>query len=173
VLQIQEMDSFRTEEFKRMSRIERELAMNDLHCCPDTPCEDGSFVGLRMGELDVALQEEVNTNSDISLAYQLAQSMDSRYAENHRLRLAFLRAERFQPRPAARRLMGFFAEKMMLWGPSKLDRDITLADFNVQDMETLKSGKFQLLEDKDQSGRQVISHVISDQEETNETSLVS
>jgi hypothetical protein len=167
------VDFLRAEELKRMSASERECVLNDIHCCPDVPFEDAKCTGLRMDELELALQDELAGDSEFGVAYRLAESIDYRYVQNYRLRLAFLRAERFHARKAARRLLGFLSEKLMLWGSSRLTREITLDDFNSEDMETLRSGKLQLLQHKDQSGRQIISNVISDQEERNETSVVS
>jgi len=126
-----------------------------------------------MDEFEIALQDELASDVDFGAAYRLAHSLDVCYAQNSELRLAFLRAERFHPRQAARRFLAFLEEKLTLWGSSRLTREITMSDFDSQDMEVLTTGKLQLLPQKDQSGRQIISHVITDQVETKHISVVS
>ena len=167
------IDVLRADELKRMSSKERECVLNDIHCCPDALVEDAPSIRLRMDEFELALQDELASDLDIGAAYRLAQSIDICYAQNSEFRLAFLRAERFHPRQAARRFLAFLEEKLMLWGSSRLTREITMSDFDSQDMEVLRTGKLQLLQQKDQSGRQIISHVIADHIETKHNSVVS
>jgi hypothetical protein len=167
------IDVLRAEELQRMSAKERECVLNDIHCCPDTPFVDAQSIRLRMDEFELALQDELASDVDFGAAYRLAHSLDSSYVLKSELRLAFLRAERFHPRQAVRRFLAFFREKLMLWGSSRLTCEITLSDFDSKDMEVLRSGKVQLLPQKDQSGRQIMSHVIADQVEADHKSVVS
>jgi hypothetical protein len=168
------VDSLRAEELKRMSASEREAVWNDVHCCPETTFEDAKDIGLRMEELELAIQDELLTrDADFGDVYRRAVSIDNHYVQNPELRLAFLRAERFSVRDSARRFLGFLCEKEMLWGASRLNRSITIDDFDHEDMKGLRSGQLQLLPHKDQSGRQIICHVISDEDGFNENSVVS
>ena len=89
-------------------------------------------------------------------AYNLAMELDPHYISNSRLALSFLRSTEGNARQAARRLIRHFDTKLSLWGADKLVKDITLDDFDNDDMEALQSGGFQVLPTKDRAGRPIL-----------------
>jgi hypothetical protein len=157
------LEVLRADALTKMSAVERESVWHDIHCCPDMPTHDATSTASKLAEFDRALQHELLANDvEVGAAYRHAWSIDANYVKNPGLRLAFLKAERFNCRLAACRFLGFFDEKSRLWGVSRLCCTIKMDDFDSEDVETLRSGILQLLPHKDQSGRQIISHVITD-----------
>lgn len=72
------------------------------------------------------------------------------------LMLRFIRAEQYDTRSAARRIVKHYEKKMELFGLEKLGTNIALDDFDQDDMKTLRSGGFQFLPSLDRAGRVVI-----------------
>jgi hypothetical protein len=72
----------------------------------------------------------------------------------------FLRAENFDSQLAAKRMLRFFEQKLELFGPDKLCKDITLRDLNIEDMQCLINGHQQILPTRDSSGRVAIVHFL-------------
>mmetsp|Transcript_20238 Transcript_20238/g.44052 ORF Transcript_20238/g.44052 Transcript_20238/m.44052 type:complete len:526 (-) Transcript_20238:44-1621(-) len=89
-------------------------------------------------------------------AYRLAVSMSPSYVRNPEFRLMFLRATEGDVKKAAKRLTRHFKTKLRLFGEDKLVRDIVLDDLSEDDMESLKSGGFQVLSKRDAAGRLVL-----------------
>ncbi|VEU35002.1 unnamed protein product [Pseudo-nitzschia multistriata] len=89
-------------------------------------------------------------------AYRLALSMSPSYVKNPEFRLMFLRATEGDVKKAAKRLTRHFKTKLRLFGEDKLVRDIVLDDLSEDDMESLKSGGFQVLSKRDAAGRSVL-----------------
>lgn len=71
-------------------------------------------------------------------------------------RLGFLRAERFNAKKAATRILDFFDEKRALFGIDLLARKLRLEDLNEETIKVLESGFIQLLPGRDRAGRAVI-----------------
>ena len=88
-------------------------------------------------------------------AYQRALQDNPSYVKDTRLRLAFLRADNFDARKGARRMIRFLEEKLRLFGPHCLTRNITLDDLTDDDKIVLNSGNLQASSGKDRCGRHV------------------
>jgi hypothetical protein len=118
----------------------------------ELPKEEPDFVANCLKELD----KEVDACSHHDKnAYEQAQTQDYNYVSCERFRLKFLRAENFNPRLAAQRLIKFFASKLQLFGPHYLTRDIRLDDLAEDDKKCIEAGLFQLLPLRDRAGRAV------------------
>ena len=89
-------------------------------------------------------------------AYRLAVSKSSSYVHQSQFRLMFLRCTEGNVKKAAKRTLRHFKTKLQLFGEDKLVRDIVLDDLNENDMESLLSGGFQVLKDRDAAGRSVL-----------------
>ena len=89
-------------------------------------------------------------------AYLEALKQNEAYVRNDAFRLGFLRAEKFYPQKAATRMVRFFEEKLAIFPPDKLTKDITMDDLDEGDLNYLKCGVFQLVPLKDRSGRHII-----------------
>jgi hypothetical protein len=141
------------QELNHLSLKEREELLYDIHGVLELPKEEPGFVANCLKELD----KEVDAYSpNDKNAYEQAQTQDYNYVSCERFRLKFLRAENFNPRLAAQRLIKFFASKLQLFGPRYLTRDIGLDDLAEDDKKCIEAGLLQLLPLRDRAGRAVI-----------------
>eukprot|EP00531_Pseudo-nitzschia_arenysensis_P000828 CAMPEP_0116147466 /NCGR_PEP_ID=MMETSP0329-20121206/17768_1 /TAXON_ID=697910 /ORGANISM="Pseudo-nitzschia arenysensis, Strain B593" /LENGTH=932 /DNA_ID=CAMNT_0003643393 /DNA_START=121 /DNA_END=2919 /DNA_ORIENTATION=+ len=76
--------------------------------------------------------------------------------EQREFRLSFLRAERFDTKKAATRMIDYFEEKRRLFGVEKVTSKIQLKDLDNESRYCLESGQLQLLPGRDRAGRAVI-----------------
>ena len=74
-------------------------------------------------------------NIKSNTAYALAEAMSRKYVSSRRLRMMFLRADRYNSEDAAERMIRFFDLKESLFGVHKLVKDITLDDLDENDIE--------------------------------------
>jgi hypothetical protein len=88
--------------------------------------------------------------------YDLAITIRADYVWDPKLRLMFLRADRFDPKLAAKRLIRFMDMKLKLFGRNKLCQwHIGIADLDDDARFILESGIFQCLPRRDSRGRVV------------------
>jgi hypothetical protein len=151
-----DVDALMAQELSAMSIQERERCYYDIHGISDAVDETPEFIDERLAKLDKELaqiSEKVN--------FQLAESQNKEYTSCRRFRLKFLRAESFNPKQAAERLVRFFDEKWKLFGPGKLTKDIKLSDLDEFDRRCLESGIGQLLPRRDSGGRTILAWIIA------------
>ncbi|KAL3943359.1 MAG: hypothetical protein SGBAC_002562 [Bacillariaceae sp.] len=105
-----------------------------------------------------ALQKQVDAmeENEGKEAYLLAEQMSFDFVHNPKFRLLFLRAGLGNFKKAAKRLVRHFKTKLELFGEDKLVKEITLDDLNEDDMESLRSGGFQVLPRPDRAGRSIL-----------------
>ena len=96
------------------------------------------------------------TIADRRYLYEQALQINPSYMDRA-FKLMFLRAEYFNPELAAQRLVLFLEGKIRFFGHATLARPITLDDFNVDDMEFMKSGICQTIPTRDRSGRVIFA----------------
>ena len=113
--------------------------------------EEPDFVNQCLLDLDAAIQRMPNKS-----AFLEAQRINPLYTNNPGFRLMFLRADSFNVESAATRIVNHFSEKLELFGPERVARDITLADLNVDDLESLLAGGIQWLPRPDKFGRAIL-----------------
>jgi hypothetical protein len=147
-------ESLLTQELNQMSLKERKLAYEDIHSVDkminDEPTE---FVSERLEDLERELRM-----IPIKPAYDQAEQISKLYVTDQKLRLQFLRAEYFDARKAAHRLVSFMEGKLEFFGPEVLARSIYLSDLDQDDLESLRSGFRQLLPSRDRAGRAILLH---------------
>jgi hypothetical protein len=136
-------------ELNRLSLAERDQAYYDLHGVADVIEERPEFVDKCMADLE----GEICKLEDNKNAYEMAKKVNAEYICGRGFRLKFLRAERFVPKNAATRLVGFLEEKLKLFGPKPLARELLLSDLNQDDMVLLRSGYFSMVPLTDSAGR--------------------
>ena len=103
------------------------------------------------GNIDSSLDKDENNNDAILEALRHS----SHYVRNPSFLRMFLRADKFDSKLAAQRMINFFREKRRLFGSHTLGRDITLSDMDDDDMTMLQSGYTQILPLRDRAGRAV------------------
>ena len=138
-------------EMNQLSVEEREKAFEDVHGISRVVDETQEDI-----EACLVLLETELANISNKVAYNLASSMSKEYTSSRKIRLMFLRAEKFDPYNAASRMVRFFDQKYELFGAAKLTKDITLDDLDPDDTAALERGVYQVLPEKDCAGRKVI-----------------
>ena len=146
-----EVDALIAQAMSRLSNEEREKALDDLHGICGMEDEDPSMVSSLLEELDTHLTAIKNET-----AYALAETKSRKYVSSRGFRMMFLRADRYEPKEAAERMIRFFEVKKHLFGEEKLVKDITLDDLDEGDTEALETGCAQISIGKDKAGRPVV-----------------
>lgn len=146
-----EMDRIIAKEMTDLSLQEREKAENDVHGIGTKGEEDPLM--LQTGLMQ--LQHYVDSMKR-GTVYEEAELMDSNYVHDRNFQLMFLRADRYNAKEAAERMIRFFDLKKSLFGTEKLVKDITMEDLSEDDRETLRSGYMQLPPYLDMAGRTIL-----------------
>ena len=145
------IDDVLAQEAYRLSMNEREEILDDLHGIAITENEESAeFISRALTSLDDEIDQ-----IPIKVAYEKALSLSPDYVRDPKLRLKFLRADTFDPKSAAKRLVSFFEAKMELFGPEKVGQVIKLKDLSADDRVVLESGIIQALPGRDNAGRAV------------------
>jgi hypothetical protein len=144
----EDMDALLVAELNKLSIIEREHVLQDIHGVSDIVDEEPEFVARCLAELNTEV-----TMIDNKPAYLQAKAQNPEYVSNLDFRLMFLRADSFIPKLAAIRLVAFFEAKLELFGTEKLTKTILLSDMDKDDIGCLETGYSQLLPGRDRAGR--------------------
>ena len=137
-----------------MTQEERMEALQDIHGVVDVPEEDPDKIQARLVEMDKIL-----TQLDPSQRGALDEAVKRSPAYVKRFRLAFLRAEAFDPARAVRRMAAHFESRLAHFGTADvLGRDIKMSDLSAwnEDLLLIESGALQLLKHLDRAGRSVL-----------------
>jgi hypothetical protein len=146
-----ETDSLLAKTMNQLSIKERDEALHDLHGVADVSDEKPEFIVERLKKLDEEL-EKIKSKK----AYYIAKSISLNYVSNNKMRLQFLRADNYDAKNAATRLVAFFESKLELFGKEMLTKDILLSDFSKQDIADVERGYLHLLPQRDRAGRAII-----------------
>ena len=145
------MSTLIASEMNQLSVKEREAAFDDLHAITPVRKESAETVA----ELVKEFKLEIGKIREKS-AYSKAHFLSPRAVNDPGFIRMFLRAEDYNPRMAAHRMVSYFQHKLELFGIEKLAKDITLDDLDDDDRAALHSGSIQCLSQKDRAGRTVI-----------------
>jgi hypothetical protein len=121
----------------------------------------------RIEELQLAISQRSSNRE----AYDVAVGMSPEYVSSQLL--SFLRADEFNTKAAARRLMSHFQKKLELFGLDRLVKDISLEDLDEDDMEALSCGGIQYLPSEDRAGRPVFVRQYSNMKYKKRINMVS
>ena len=133
-----------------LSFKEREETLFAIHGVSNKITETPELIEKSLLELEQCL-----VLADNSQILKEAKNQNASYVDNFKFRLKFLRAERFDPPKACKRLLKFLELKCALFGAHTLGRDLTLADLDPKSRECLDSGFQQTLPLRDTAGRNV------------------
>jgi hypothetical protein len=139
-------------DLNKISLNEREKVYEDLHGVSGLVDESPELVASCLAELEPEIAKIRRRD-----AYIAAASKDSGYTSSRALRLQFLRAEHFDSKKAATRLVGFFERKLELFGLDPLARDLLISDLNEEDKECLQSGLMTSVPVRDKAGRGILT----------------
>ena len=152
----EDVDALFAQELNKLSIQERDNAINDLHGVADIIAENEDMVIRSLTEMNQVIE---SINEREKEGYLLAQAQNYDYVHDRDFGLMFLRAEYFNPRDAAIRLVAFFDSKKELFGVAKLTKQITLSDLGPDDIAALEAGYSQLLPGRDRAGRAIVTVV--------------
>jgi hypothetical protein len=138
------------QELNKLSVKERTQALEDMHGVSTVLEEDPELITSKLLEIDMEITRQRNKT------YLLAERLSNSYVQNSDFRLMFLRADSLDVKAAAQRLFSFLEFKLQLFGKEKLVQDLTLADLNEDDMESLESGQLQEMAETDRAGRVIM-----------------
>jgi hypothetical protein len=138
-------------ELVQMTNDERTRVFADIGGAADINPEEPDFINECLMELNRNILRIEDRN-----AYLQAQRTCPHYTNNPGFRILFLRADNFDTKKCAQRIVNHFEVKLQLFGPEKLAKDITLSDLSSDDMESLESGAIQFLPVADQFGRAIL-----------------
>jgi hypothetical protein len=130
---------------------ERDEVLHEIHGVSEVLDEDPGFVSQNLDLLELELQQIPK-----KIEYEMALSLSLEYVTNRNFRLKFLRADNYDAKKAAVRMIKFFEWKLDLFGENKLVREIVLSDFEPHELEAIKSGYIQLLPQRDRAGRSIL-----------------
>ena len=139
-------------DMKSLTPEERERTMLEIHGVQTAMHEDPEFIQQCLDEMELELHRTTSKQT----AYQQALRMSPAYANDRAFRIAFLRADSFNPQRAAKRFVCFFEEKMMLFGKEKLTKHIQLDDLEEEDVQNLDSGCLSVIQGGDMAGRPIV-----------------
>jgi hypothetical protein len=145
------MSSLIASELNQLSSQEREAAFEDLHAVANVREESPEAIST----LATEVKHEIAKIREKS-AYSKASFLSPNYVNNLGFIRMFLRAEQYNPRLAANRMVSYFQHKLELFGIEKLSKNITLEDLDEDDKAAMLSGSIQFLPQKDSAGRTVI-----------------
>jgi len=137
-----------------MSLVERDTVYQDIHGVTPQVDENSDLIETKVAQLHSALEQHVNLAPGD--AFVEAWTLNPSFVRSRKLALSFLRAETFNVKLAAERMIRYFAWKKKLFGASKLCRNICIGDLDEQDLELLKRGDIQKLPERDQAGRAIV-----------------
>jgi hypothetical protein len=160
-------DELLAKEMYRLSLDERKEALYDFHGIAEIPQEDPEMLARTLA----ALEEDIH-NISKKAAYETALVMSPNYVRDPKFRLKFLRADKFDHKNAAQRLVEFFEAKMELFGSDKLTKDIKLKDLSEDDLSVLESCAVQVLRGRDTAGRAIFCQFMAHQNAPHVDNLV-
>jgi hypothetical protein len=152
------VDALIAKQMMKLSVEEREKVYMDLHAVKIGSIETKEAIDAGLDSLN----EEIEKLHD-KHAYNIAWSVNSKHVENRSFRVAFLRADSFDARKAALRIVRHFQVKLDLFGDDKLVMDIVQDDLDRETMEAMHCGRGQWLDAKDRAGRRIIIIFFDDQ----------
>eukprot|EP00934_Nitzschia_sp_Nitz4_P001037 Nitzschia sp. Nitz4//scaffold72_size95085//9529//10647//NITZ4_004743-RA/size95085-augustus-gene-0.63-mRNA-1//1//CDS//3329557324//1037//frame0 len=99
------------------------------------------------------MDEELISSPLEKRAYKLALKQNPMFVQSSQLRLRFLRADRFDPKAAAKRFILHFNLKQEFFGEKLLTKDITQDDLEPEDLDVLYNCVAYCMPIKDPAGR--------------------
>eukprot|EP00934_Nitzschia_sp_Nitz4_P001669 Nitzschia sp. Nitz4//scaffold83_size84149//45259//46973//NITZ4_005174-RA/size84149-processed-gene-0.97-mRNA-1//-1//CDS//3329558947//1669//frame0 len=149
-------------EMATLSLDQRERAILDMHGIHTLEDRKGGVPidendKETMDQLFRELEQELNNIPAYDReAYDLAKFLNPAYVESPKVRLMFLRSERFDVKTAARTMAYHFKVKRQLFGDTDvLAREVYQSDLGPEEMEYARCGMFQILPTTDMAGRLV------------------
>jgi len=147
-----ELNSLIASELTKMSLEDREKALEEVHgVISDQEEEDPEQISKLLSQVKEELKR-----IRYKQAYEKAAFISNSYVTDPEFVLMFLRADDFQARPAALRLVEHFRYKLELFGEEAIVRDIMYDDLTDAEKSVLHSGFLHASSLIDRAGRQIV-----------------
>eukprot|EP00934_Nitzschia_sp_Nitz4_P002781 Nitzschia sp. Nitz4//scaffold32_size149145//49056//50746//NITZ4_002873-RA/size149145-processed-gene-0.91-mRNA-1//1//CDS//3329548051//2771//frame0 len=161
---IDDMDDLISGALSELSQEEREKAMDEMHGVNDTTPVESDFLDNKVLELQQELYRLIHVSQmEHTKAFRMAEAQNAEYVYHQVFCERFLQAAEYDVTEAATKMIRFYEWKLQLWGAHRLTRDIEMDDLDEHDIEVLKKGYFQVLPERDRSGRPVHVAVLNNQ----------
>ena len=150
------VDPLLARELSELTVEERERLYEEIHGCTQTSNmkhvqdEETEFRLECLQQMEYELSKMRNR-----MEYNLAHFLAPSKVKDMKFRLQFLRAENYDPKKAAKRIITHYKHKATLFGIDKVADTITLDDLTEDDKLALYSGGLQVLPLRDKAGRTV------------------
>lgn len=141
-----------------LSATQREELYHEIHGVEEIIPESSQLMSDAMAKLELELEK-----LEDKPAYDLALTMSREYITSDSFRIMFLRAEKFDPVNAARRLVWFLENKLKIFGKEALARPVVLSDLAKHERVLLQKGFRQVLSYRDRSGRAILCQIQNDE----------
>lgn len=156
---IDDSDAYIAEALHNMSTEQRDHLYQELHGVVDMIEETPDFLSASFAELRQELEVQTSkTSASGSLncrAFLLAEKQNSGYVHSEFWYKAFLRAERFDVKAAAIRMIRFYDYKESAFGEDNLCTEVTQELLSPDDMKVYRKGFSQILPCRDAAGRSI------------------
>ncbi len=141
---------------------ERNAIYEEVHGVGNV-CPDESEPGMVETALHNLMEELQKIPANRQAVYQRSLKTPHSYVHTRAFKMRFLRAELFDPKEAANRIITFLGTAVELFGEYALERPIKLTDFSKKELKVFNTGRLQLLPYRDRGGRRLIVGVPSQQ----------
>jgi hypothetical protein len=142
------VDALIAKQMTQLSMQDREKVYYDLHGISGEIKETPEMIANSLIDLEEEIQKQTGKE-----AYETARSMNPEYVQDEKFLLQFLRADLFDAKKTALRLVRHFQTKLDLFGRDKLARNIIQDDLDEGSMEALYGGLTQTMPFRDRAGR--------------------
>jgi len=133
---------------------ERDRIQAEIHGVPDRLDEDDEGqMNVLIDSLRNCIRRRVEPGGGCCHAYEECLRQDPGFVNNRDFQMMFLRADRYDPDLAARRMVAHLREKLDLFGLDKLTKDLDSSDMDDDDAATLRLNCVSILPFRDRSGR--------------------
>ena len=148
-------DAYIADALHHMTIQERDFLYHELHGVADVVEESPEFLMESFKELHRELKRlSAQPSSSLDVRpYLAAVKPDRAYTHSEFHFKAFLRAERFDVKAAAMRMIRFFDYKEQSFGPDSLCKDVTQDMLSAEDLQVYRKGFMQVLPCRDIMGR--------------------
>ncbi len=142
-------------ELTLLSLNDRTKVQEEIHCVrssavPETPV----FVNDSLEKLRVEVSGLVGTGGDNVYVDSLV--LDSPYVQSRDFCLKFLRADLFNVKIAACRMLNHLEQLFKFYGPVALQRPLRYSDLRKEEHDCIRKGSIQILPSRDKAGRLIL-----------------
>lgn len=150
-----DVDAEIAKDLSSLSFVDRSRLYEGIHGVDETIDETPALIRERLLQLDYEVAQ-IDELEKFKHAYTMALKENPQFVRSANFRLQFLRADYFDAKKAARRMVEFMHWKLKMFGRSCLSRPLRLGDLDDECKQAVLSGKYQVLPWRDRMDRAVI-----------------